>query len=151
MNRLNLLTPDQAEAAFYSAFESGDLEAMMAVWSDDSDIVCIHPHGPRLQGYQAIRDGWQQILEHAPRLRFNISEINTISSGELAIHFVSENIHVSGVANPRFSVMATNAYRRTADGWRIILHHASPAAEPRSDAMESEQNEMEEKEDRTIH
>lgn len=150
-NTLNLLTPGQAEAAFYCAFESGDLAAMMAVWSDDSDIVCIHPHGPRLVGYQAIRDGWQQILAHSARMRFNVSELNTINNGNLAIRFVNENIHVSGVSEPNFCVMATNVYRRTPNGWRIILHHASPTPESLLSATDSEQRKLEEKEDRTIH
>ena len=149
MKTLNLLTPDQAEAAFYAAFESGDVEAMMAVWSDDSSIICIHPRGPRLVGRAAIREGWQQILQNSPPMRFNVSEINTISSGALAIRFVSESIHISGAAKSKFTVMATNAYRRTTDGWRIVLHHASPAVESPSATVPSERGEG--KQDRTIH
>ena len=40
-------TAQDAENAFYEALERGDLEGMMAVWSEDEDIVCVHPHGPR--------------------------------------------------------------------------------------------------------
>ena len=54
-------TPDEAEAAFYKAFEQGDLEAMMAVWMD-GEIVCIHPMGTLLTGTQAVRTGWQQLF-----------------------------------------------------------------------------------------
>lgn len=151
MKTLNLHTPDQAEAAFYSAFESGDLEAMMAVWSDDSDIVCIHPHGPRLVGYQEIRDSWKQILTHSPRMRFKISELNTIRNEELAIRFVNENIHVEDVDEPNFAILATNVYRLTPDGWRIILHHASPTPESLQNITENEIEELEEKEEITIH
>ena len=43
-------TPDDAEAAFYDAFERGDLAAMMVVWAEGEDVVCVHPSGPRLTG-----------------------------------------------------------------------------------------------------
>jgi len=29
-----------------------------------------------------------------------------------------------------FTVLATNAYRRTDSGWRLVLHHASPSPRP---------------------
>ena len=28
---------------------------MMATWADDEDIVCVHPGGARLVGYDAVR------------------------------------------------------------------------------------------------
>ncbi|MCX7168975.1 MAG: nuclear transport factor 2 family protein, partial [Proteobacteria bacterium] len=34
-------TPQDAEAAFYDALERADLEALMAVWAEDEEIVCI--------------------------------------------------------------------------------------------------------------
>ena len=44
-------TAQDAEAAFYEAFETGDLEAMMNVWAEDEEIVCVHPGEARLVGY----------------------------------------------------------------------------------------------------
>lgn len=129
MTDLELRTPDQAEAAFYAAFERRDLKAMMAVWSDDNDIACIHPHGPRLVGSDQIRDSWRQIMAHSPPMRFKVNELNTISDQELAVRFVNEHIHVGEGAEPEFTVLATNVYRRTPDGWRMVLHHASPTPE----------------------
>jgi uncharacterized protein (TIGR02246 family) len=126
-----LLTSTQAQAAFYTAFEHGDLDAMMRVWSEDSDIVCIHPHGPRLIGVSEIREGWRQILAHSPRMRLKVSELNTFHTDGLAVHLVNENIRIGDAGQPEFTVLATNVYRRTASGWRIVIHHASPAAESR--------------------
>ena len=48
-------TPDEIEATFYEALQSGDIEKLMACWADEDDIVCIHPGGPRLVGAGAIR------------------------------------------------------------------------------------------------
>ena len=46
---------DDVEAQFYEALQRGDLERLMAVWSDDDEVVCVHPGGPRVVGHGAIR------------------------------------------------------------------------------------------------
>lgn len=122
-----LSTSGQAQAEFYAAFERCDLEAMMAVWCEDGHIMCIHPHGPRLVGWQEIRDGWRQIMANSPSMRFRIDELSAIESEDLVVRFVNENIYVADADEPEFTVMATNVYRRTAGGWRMVLHHASPS------------------------
>ena len=43
-------TAEDAEEAFYEAIARADLDALMAVWSEDEDIVCIHPTGQRMDG-----------------------------------------------------------------------------------------------------
>jgi hypothetical protein len=41
-------TPEDVETAFYEAIARADLGALMSVWADDEEIVCIHPTGQRL-------------------------------------------------------------------------------------------------------
>lgn len=149
MSEVNLKTPAQAETAFYAAFESADLEAMMAVWSTDDNIVCIHPHGPRLTGAVEIRDSWRQIMANSPRMCFRIDELNSFGSEELAIRFVNEHIHIGSHAAPGFTILATNVYRRTSEGWRIILHHASPTPESIRNIIDS--SETDSSGDFTVH
>ncbi len=55
-------TPDEAESAFYDAFERANVSAMMAVWAESDDVVCVHPQGPRLVGFEAVRESWMQIF-----------------------------------------------------------------------------------------
>src|SRR6185436_9085559 len=43
-------TAQDAEHAFYQAFERADLASMMAVWAEEDDIVCVHPGGARRTG-----------------------------------------------------------------------------------------------------
>ena len=50
-------TPQDAALAFYQAFEAKDIDAMMGAWADDEEIVCVHPGGTRLVGYDAVRVG----------------------------------------------------------------------------------------------
>ena len=120
-------SPQEAEAAFYEALERGDIDAMMEVWADDEEVVCIHPGGPRLAGYEAVLKSWAQIFSSGQRLRIQTSHEVTLSSMMLTVHSVHENIAAQGDKRPAQSVVATNAYLRTADGWRMIVHHASPA------------------------
>ncbi len=117
----------EAETAFYAAFQMSDLEGMMLVW-DDHEAVCIHPFGERIEGKSAIGQSWQAIFAHDVQLRFTLSDPWVFSGDSHAIHLVRENISVEesdGVKT--MVVLATNAYRRVDDGWRMILHHASPA------------------------
>lgn len=137
MNKPELTTPEKAESAFYSAFESANLEAMMAVWSSDENIVCVHPHGPRLIGTAEIRDSWRQILANSPPMSLRVDRLNSVSSDELAIRFVNEHIHIGSSVQPEFTILTTNVFQRTEQGWRIILHHASPTPEAIQNIIEN--------------
>lgn len=122
-------SPEQVESAFYEAFQALDLDAMMATWSEEDDIVCIHPQGPRLEGYDQIRDSWAQILGNSPPIQLRLSDQRRIDDDTFAVHYVNENIYLATEKQPQFTILATNIYRRTSNGWRIVLHHASPTPE----------------------
>ena len=66
MSPRNFPTAQDAENAFYEALERADVEAMMEVWAEDDDIVCVHPAGPRLAGQDQVRAGWVAALAGAP-------------------------------------------------------------------------------------
>jgi uncharacterized protein (TIGR02246 family) len=123
-------TAQDAENAFYEALERCDLEAMMAVWAEDEEILCVHPTGPRLTGHDQIRESWAQIFAGGVRARVHITHQVQISGMMIAVHSVHENFTVQGDERPRLPVVATNVYLRTAAGWRMIVHHGSPAPAP---------------------
>src|SRR5574341_770647 len=126
-------TPGDAEAAFYEALERADLELMMAVWSEDEEILCVHPGGARLVGQDEVRESWRRIFTGPTRARVHVTQQLAIAGPMVAVHSVHENFSVPGEKRPLQSVVATNVYLRTAAGWRMIVHHGSPApgaAEP---------------------
>ncbi len=127
MKRTLFTTAQDAEAAFYDALEKTDLEAMMAVWSDDDDIVCVHPGGMRLAGVEQVREAWRQIFAGGASLRFRLRQLRAIDGMTLSVHSVYEQIAVTGETQTRHPVVATNIYVRTEKGWRMVAHHASPA------------------------
>jgi uncharacterized protein (TIGR02246 family) len=120
-------TAQDAETAFYEALERCDLEAMMAVWAEDEEILCVHPTGPRLTGHDQIRGSWAQIFSSGVRARVSVSNQVQISGMMIAVHSVHENFSVEGDERARLPIVATNVYLRTAAGWRMIVHHGSPA------------------------
>jgi len=120
-------TAQDAQNAFYEALERSDLEAMMAVWSEDEEIVCVHPAGQRLAGQAEVREVWRQMFAGGPNMRVRITQQLVIAGVMLEVHSVHENITVAGEPRPRPPMVATNVYLRTAAGWRMIAHHASPA------------------------
>lgn len=122
-------TPDEAEQAFYAAFETGDLEAMMQVWDEDDDVVCIHPMGRCLTGVQAVAQSWQEIFESGHSMRFQVHQRRFTRDEKLSVHTVIEHISHGRRFENRSVVIATNIYKLTPFGWRIIVHHASPGGE----------------------
>lgn len=119
-------TPQDAERAFYQAFEKADLAGMMAVWAEEDDIVCVHPGGPRHAGVIEVRDSWQKIFTHGPRLHFRLTGNRRYPGRTLSIHTVYEHATVAGDPRPAATVFATNIYLLTDRGWRMLMHHASP-------------------------
>ena len=120
-------TAQDAENAFYEALERGDLEGMMSVWAEDEDIICVHPTGPRLSGQDQVRESWAKIFSGGAGPRVRITQQVAVSGMMIAVHSVHENFTTEGDARSQVPVVATNVYLRTAAGWRMIVHHASPA------------------------
>jgi uncharacterized protein (TIGR02246 family) len=128
-------TAQDAENAFYEALERADIEAMMAVWSEDEEIVCVHPAGQRLAGQEQVREAWRQMFAGGPGMRVQVTQQVAVTGMMVAVHSVHENITVTGEQRARPPMVATNVYLRTPSGWRMIVHHASPApGEPAADA-----------------
>ena len=120
-------TAQDAENAFYEALERADLEGMMAVWSEDEEIVCVHPAGQRLAGQAQVREAWRQMFAGGPGMRMQVAQRVAVTGMMVAVHSVHESITVAGEPGPRPPMIATNVYLRTPAGWRMIVHHASPA------------------------
>lgn len=119
-------TPEAAEAAFYAAFEARSLDAMMAVWSRDDSIACIHPLTAPLTGPAAVTAGWRSMFEAAGQFRIQVETAHDIREAGQVIRIVREYLIIGQETEPRPPILATNVYREEADGWRMVLHHASP-------------------------
>ena len=122
-------TPADAANAFYEAFEARDLEAMMAVWTEDEEVVCVHPGGPRLVGYAAVRASWSELFSSEIRLRLHLSGPLLLQTIAMAVQSVTEHLVIGEEKESRGSAETTNIFIQTPVGWRMLAHHASPSNE----------------------
>jgi ketosteroid isomerase-like protein len=120
---------DEIETAFYEALQSGDIDRLMACWSDDEEIVCVHPGGPRIVGVQAIRATFEAIFSNG-NIRAWPEQVRRVDALASAVHNVLERVEVMTDNGPTNAyVLATNVYHKTAQGWRMVAHHASPGSQ----------------------
>lgn len=116
---------EDAEHAFYDALEHGDVDAVMDVWSEDDEVVCVHPGGQRLIGHAAVRAGWKAILAGGP-LQAHPSDLHITAGPMIAVHSLIERLISVEQNRTRVArVFATNIYFKGPLGWRLVLHHAS--------------------------
>jgi ketosteroid isomerase-like protein len=119
-------SPDEIETQFYEALQSGDIDKLMAAWSDDDEIACVHPGGPRLIGAAAIRASFESIFANGV-VDAQPEKVRRVLSHSSAVHSVLERVQVMSSEGPQSAwVIATNVYLKGAQGWRLVAHHASP-------------------------
>jgi len=133
MNRSGYATPEEAETAFYQAFELCDLASMMDVWADRDFIECIHPMSERLQGRRDVENSWQQIFDSGLRVNIERSSVHRTQDALLAVHVLYEHLSIPGRNERHPPVIATNIYQLIDGSWRMVLHHASPSPQDESD------------------
>ncbi|KQP21672.1 nuclear transport factor 2 family protein [Pseudorhodoferax sp. Leaf267] len=128
---------DDTEAAFYDAMQHGDIDAMMACWADEDDIVCVHPGGGRLVGAAMIRAAYEALFGHGV-VRAMPRRVRKVESLTAAVHSVIERVEVQTDAGLRAAyVTVTNVYHKTPQGWRMVVHHASTDSVGHGDDPES--------------
>jgi len=121
-------TPDEIEQQFYEALQRADIESLMAVWSDDDDIVCVHPGGPRVVGAAAIRASFDAIFANGA-IDARPEKVRRLQTMNCAVHSVLERVTVPTDAGPKAAwVVATNVYLKSGGGWAMVAHHASPGS-----------------------
>ena len=119
-------SPDDIEAQFYEALQQADIDKLMAVWSDDEDIACVHPGGPRMVGAAAIRAAFDAIFASGA-IDVHPEKVRRLRTHASAIHHVLEQVQLMGDEGPQKAyAIVTNVYILTPQGWRMVLHHASP-------------------------
>ncbi len=108
-----------ANRAFYVAFTRRDYEAIETMWATNGAVVCVHPGQAPLLDRASILASWRAILGNPAAPRAEVGDEIVTISGRLAIVLCREIL-------PGGHLMATNAYIRERDGWKMIHHHSAP-------------------------
>ena len=117
---------DDVEAQFYEALQRADIERLMALWADDDEIVCVHPGGGRAIGAAAIRATFEAVFANGG-IAVRPEQVHRLVHIGSALHHLVERIDIKTEQGPQSAwVLATNVYVKTAQGWRLVSHHASP-------------------------
>ena len=127
--RMKFASPEQAEAAFYSAFEKADLDAMMSVWAEDEDIVCMHPGRPAPdrhgRGARILAPDLHARAAHAlpAARRARAAGPHALGAQPVRAH------HASPASSSRTWCSRPTSTCSHRSGWRMLMHHGvAPAA-----------------------
>lgn len=120
-----------SHSAFYSAFERAEYDEMVAIWADDDGVVCVHPGAAPIRGHRAVMRSWLALMADATYIQFFLTDVEAVVVGDVASVTCTENVLAAGADTPLSSfaggsAAATNVFRRTAAGWQLWIHHASP-------------------------
>ncbi len=142
---------EEANLALYTAVECGDLDAMGRLWADGEhaeSAVCVHPGWAPVVGRTQVLRSWALVMAGTTYIQFFLTDVRTSVVGDVAVVSCAENILTGvgpvdagsaeggegadgseggeggGLAGGR--VVTTNVFRRTPEGWRVWVHHASP-------------------------
>jgi hypothetical protein len=129
----------KAQYRFYEAFTNSDLDAMRSVWSDSTDVRCIHPGMECIDGINDIMFSWQQIFgpnSTAAAAAKNQGRTPSPTPSSFMIEPDRSKIQIFGVTAMCSCIEKTqpgnglleclNVYRREDGEWKMILHMASP-------------------------
>jgi ketosteroid isomerase-like protein len=120
-----------ANDAFYLTFQSGDLEAMEAIWSDRDGISCIHPGWPPLIGRETVMQSWRAILANPDQQTVMAHAALTELHGDSAIVICYELVG-------QFALVATNVFVRERDGWKLVHHQSGETPPPQTEISDEE-------------
>jgi ketosteroid isomerase-like protein len=116
---------EDANHAFYAAFEGRDFEAMSELWEHSDRVVCTHPGWAALRGWGQVAASFFALFQNDQHLQFILTNAAAFVEGDAAWVTLDENI--LSAEQPATTVAAINVFvRSTHRGWRLVVHHASP-------------------------
>jgi ketosteroid isomerase-like protein len=120
----------RANDAFYEALEKHQLDMMDNLWLHEGWVRCVHPGRDALRGWPAVRSSFEDIFaaSTARWLHVTPTQIDVMVFGEIGVVACVENITTEIDDQMGMTVaQATNIFRLTDGGWRMMHHHASAA------------------------
>ncbi len=112
---------------FYRALGSRDLDLMGTIWIKDQRAGCVHPGWIMLQGWEAIRQSWENVFDPEDRLEIKLHNLSVDIKGNAAwVTCVQELKYIMRDPVSMNISTSTNIFEKTDEGWKMVVHHASP-------------------------
>jgi len=108
--------------AFYLAFSHKNIEAMDALWSRRSPLVCVHPGWRRLTDRGQIMLSWKRILENPNQPGMDFLEPEVHDHGAMVLVTCYESL-------PNGVCLASNGFVYEGERWQMVLHHSGACAQ----------------------
>jgi uncharacterized protein (TIGR02246 family) len=126
LSERELAEAKELDRRFCEALGRKDLDAAMACFWDDPDVVVVIA-GNVQKGPAAVRDGLKQIFDQNESLRVEVSEITYLRSGDGIIGVGTATFDLKPVnGQPQLMVERWSDLRRKIDGrWVYVLDHAT--------------------------
>jgi ketosteroid isomerase-like protein len=133
---------EEANLAFYEAFNKRDIEAMSQAWSRSPHARCVHPGWELVIGWSDIRQSWIDIFRTIQEIDFRLEDIHIEVSGRTAWVNLVAHVQVTTDEGDAFqaTVVTTNIFEEIDQRWLLVLHHSSNFAE--DEEMEEEDIEI---------
>lgn len=131
----------EANEEFYAAAEAGDLDRLGAIWLAgpfEASVQCVHPGWAPVFGREDVLRSWAVVCANTPFLQFFLTDVRIDVVDRIAVVSLTENIITdmsagSSEEDPGFiaggRATTINIFRRTEEGWRLWMHHASAVME----------------------
>jgi ketosteroid isomerase-like protein len=114
------MAPGDLHAAVQSAFNNGDVEALVRLYEDEAWLF--GPSGP-VQGTAAIRDAWTEMLAMGGSVQMVTQYV--IEQGDIAL---LSNRWTVTVGEEKISAVTAEVARRQSDGtWKYLIDNPDAA------------------------
>ena len=116
-----------ASLAFYAALNSvfnKNAEPMRDIWLQSPEVTAMRPNGGREVGWEALWAAWQHVAEVFSGGEVELTEQLIVTEGDFAYEIgLERGRFFPGGKQVEVSHRATNIYRRSGSGWKIVHHH----------------------------
>ncbi len=112
---------------FYTALGTRDLELMGTVFVHDERAGCTHPGWVMLEGWEAIRQSWENVFDPEDQLDIKLHNVTVDIEGDAAwVSCIQELTYIKRDPIMMNVSVSTNIFEKNESGWRMVIHQASP-------------------------
>jgi uncharacterized protein (TIGR02246 family) len=112
---------------FYKALGTRDLELMGTVFVHDERAGCTHPGWVMLEGWEAIRQSWENVFDPEDQLDIKLHNVTVDIEGDAAwVSCIQELTYIQRDPIMMNVSVSTNIFEKNESGWRMVIHQASP-------------------------